>query len=246
MEHLKKPDRKKLKIEEDGKRRRKIIKILISTFLVVAVAAILIPVIAIFGTKSSSKGTSPTKSSAVSTTEKSSSKVQSTKTTFKSTKTASPKPTSRSTTIISKCFTPYPAANHSLHRWRCTNQNMVGSICSLSCTRTGYMSLKTESSCLPSGEWSSTWTECLPLNPCKMTQHNCSKSANCKDIAAGKFSCTCTAGYAGDGFHCGNDTDADGIPDYALLCSGRKSCKKDNCISIPNSGQEDADRDGIG
>ena len=88
--------------------------------------------------------------------------------------------------------------------------------------------------------------ECLPLNPCKMTQHNCSKSANCKDIAAGKFSCTCTAGYAGDGFHCGNDTDADGIPDYALLCSGRKSCKKDNCISIPNSGQEDADRDGIG
>jgi len=108
------------------------------------------------------------------------------------------------------------------------------------------MSLKTESSCLPSGEWSSTWTECLPLNPCKMTQHNCSKSANCKDIAAGKFSCTCTAGYAGDGFHCGNDTDADGIPDYALLCSGRKSCKKDNCISIPNSGQEDADRDGIG
>ena len=48
MEHLKKPDRKKLKIEEDGKRRRKIIKILISTFLVVAVAAILIPVIGSF------------------------------------------------------------------------------------------------------------------------------------------------------------------------------------------------------
>ena len=62
----------------------------------------------------------------------------------------------------------------------------------------------------------------------------------------GTFSCSCKTGYVGNGFYCGNDTDSDGIPDNALACSGRKGCKEDNCVYIPNSGQEDADNDGIG
>ena len=45
MEYLNDPDKKELKIEEDGKRRRRILKIFILTFVVVALAAILIPVI---------------------------------------------------------------------------------------------------------------------------------------------------------------------------------------------------------
>ena len=79
-----------------------------------------------------------------------------------------------------------------------------------------------------------------------MKGHNCSEFATCNNIEGGKFSCRCNTGYAGDGFYCGNDTDADGIPDYSLVCSAKKSCKKDNCVFIPNSGQEDADNDAIG
>ena len=41
------------------------------------------------------------------------------------------------------------------------------------------------------------------------------------------------------------DTDSDGIPDDELECQG-KDCAADNCVTIPNSGQEDLDNDGIG
>ena len=59
------------------------------------------------------------------------------------------------------------------------------------------------------------------------------------------YRCHCNLGYAGDGYHCGNDTDADGIPDATLKCNS-KTCKQDNCMYIPNSGQEDFDKDGTG
>ena len=55
----------------------------------------------------------------------------------------------------------------------------------------------------------------------------------------------CKIGFAGNGKVCGPDRDLDGWPDYALPCSDEK-CAKDNCIDTPNSGQEDADGDGIG
>lgn len=46
---------------------------------------------------------------------------------------------------------------------------------------------------------------------------------------------------------CAPDSDLDGWPDSSLNCSGNNvRCKADNCIFIPNSGQEDADNDGIG
>lgn len=55
----------------------------------------------------------------------------------------------------------------------------------------------------------------------------------------------CRAGWAGDGFTCGVDTDADSIPDTSILCSVRQ-CRADNCFVVPNAGQEDYDLDGIG
>uniref|UniRef100_A0A3P9KP83 Thrombospondin 4a n=1 Tax=Oryzias latipes TaxID=8090 RepID=A0A3P9KP83_ORYLA len=61
----------------------------------------------------------------------------------------------------------------------------------------------------------------------------------------GSISCVCGVGWAGNGYVCGQDTDIDAYPDNKLLCTDN-SCKKDNCLYIPNSGQEDADRDGMG
>ncbi|KAG7154451.1 Thrombospondin-3b-like [Homarus americanus] len=55
----------------------------------------------------------------------------------------------------------------------------------------------------------------------------------------------CGVGTAGDGIQCSKDSDLDGYPDKELTCREPK-CRQDNCPSTPNSGQEDADHDGIG
>lgn len=55
----------------------------------------------------------------------------------------------------------------------------------------------------------------------------------------------CHVGWAGNGHNCGPDTDSDGIPDRSLRCHDRR-CRADNCPTVPNSGQEDIDEDGIG
>lgn len=61
----------------------------------------------------------------------------------------------------------------------------------------------------------------------------------------GQYICKCVTGYAGNGEECGPDTDLDSWPDQQLRCSDLH-CRQDNCPFIPNSGQEDADGDGIG
>merc|ERR1712013_770396 len=57
--------------------------------------------------------------------------------------------------------------------------------------------------------------------------------------------CICNPGFAGNGFKCGNDSDSDGFPDEPLNCT-EISCRQDNCPLFPNSGQDDADDDGVG
>ncbi|XP_040276351.1 cartilage oligomeric matrix protein [Bufo bufo] len=73
----------------------------------------------------------------------------------------------------------------------------------------------------------------------------CHENADCVMKSDGSIACVCKVGWAGNGLICAKDTDIDGFPDEKLRCSDLR-CKKDNCVTVPNSGQEDADRDGIG
>ncbi|KAG7282818.1 hypothetical protein CRUP_012207 [Coryphaenoides rupestris] len=73
----------------------------------------------------------------------------------------------------------------------------------------------------------------------------CHASAECIVLRDGKIECQCGVGWAGNGYLCGPDTDIDSFPDDQLDCPER-NCAKDNCLTVPNSGQEDADRDGMG
>ena len=72
---------------------------------------------------------------------------------------------------------------------------------------------------------------CLPCDP------------NADQISCGV--CKCKQGFVGPGELCGADDDNDGWSDVELNCSDQ-SCTQDNCVGVPNSGQEDADNDNIG
>ncbi|XP_062398863.1 thrombospondin-4a [Sardina pilchardus] len=73
----------------------------------------------------------------------------------------------------------------------------------------------------------------------------CDENAECIVEADGSITCQCKIGWAGNGYSCGKDTDIDAYPDKVLPCQDA-NCRKDNCVFVPNSGQEDADRDGKG
>lgn len=73
----------------------------------------------------------------------------------------------------------------------------------------------------------------------------CDKNANCRHAGSNRYRCKCMVGFAGSGYFCGSDKDLDGWPDYDLGCPDAR-CRQDNCVHFPNSGQEDADRDGMG
>ncbi|KAL2092093.1 hypothetical protein ACEWY4_011891 [Coilia grayii] len=73
----------------------------------------------------------------------------------------------------------------------------------------------------------------------------CDENAECIVELDGSITCQCKIGWAGNGYSCAKDTDIDAYPDTGLPCRDA-NCRKDNCVFVPNSGQEDADRDGMG
>ncbi|KAK2581037.1 hypothetical protein KPH14_006084 [Odynerus spinipes] len=73
----------------------------------------------------------------------------------------------------------------------------------------------------------------------------CDPNAYCICVTFHEFACRCRTGWAGNGRECGLDMDSDGVPDKSLRCR-EHSCRADNCPTVPNSGQEDADGDNIG
>uniref|UniRef100_A0A8C7ZUM1 Si:ch211-43f4.1 n=1 Tax=Oryzias sinensis TaxID=183150 RepID=A0A8C7ZUM1_9TELE len=87
---------------------------------------------------------------------------------------------------------------------------------------------------------------CRPERMCGDGQPSpCHEKAECIVHRDGTLECRCGVGWAGNGYLCGPDTDIDGFPDEKISCP-ELNCNKDNCLTVPNSGQEDADRDGIG
>ncbi|XP_023860376.2 thrombospondin-4-like [Salvelinus sp. IW2-2015] len=87
---------------------------------------------------------------------------------------------------------------------------------------------------------------CKPERACGNGQPNpCHASGECIVQRDGKIECQCGVGWAGNGYFCTSDIDIDGFPDEKLECTER-NCAKDNCLTVPNSGQEDADKDGKG
>nr|XP_024660256.1 thrombospondin-4-B [Maylandia zebra] len=89
-------------------------------------------------------------------------------------------------------------------------------------------------------------TGCHGTRLCPNGQPNpCDINAECVVERDGSISCMCGVGWAGNGYVCGKDTDIDAYPDNKLRCRDN-NCIQDNCVFVPNSGQEDADRDGLG
>ncbi|TRY57436.1 hypothetical protein DNTS_031424, partial [Danionella cerebrum] len=86
---------------------------------------------------------------------------------------------------------------------------------------------------------------CKTERMCGNQPNPCHASATCTVHRDGQIECACGVGWAGNGYVCGTDTDIDGFPDEKLECVER-NCAKDNCLTVPNSGQEDADKDKIG
>lgn len=75
----------------------------------------------------------------------------------------------------------------------------------------------------------------------------CDGNADCMpQRGKSSYVCRCRVGWAGDGRRCGQDRDLDGWPDVSLPGCPHERCRADNCPGTPNSGQEDADRDGMG
>ena len=90
---------------------------------------------------------------------------------------------------------------------------------------------------------------CQPVGSSCSNNDTCSEHALCVEEIDPRLglitSCHCRHGYAGDGLVCGVDSDFDGFPDDHVACQN-DHCIKDNCRKIPNSGQEDTDKDQAG
>ncbi|XP_068593022.1 thrombospondin-2-like [Cebidichthys violaceus] len=174
------------------------------------------------------------------------------------------------------CFPGVECTSHSDGSWECgrcplgldgngthcedENECEVKSVCVTECVNTdpGFYCLPcpprykgTQPYGLGLQEAQNTRQVCEPYNPCKDNTHACHKYAECVYLGLASealYKCVCAVGFAGDGFLCAEDSDLDGWPNTRLTCKQNATyhCQKDNCPALPNSGQEDLDRDGQG
>ncbi|KAL4225039.1 hypothetical protein ACF0H5_015734 [Mactra antiquata] len=96
-----------------------------------------------------------------------------------------------------------------------------------------------------SGYMGTNKSGCYLDNFCISGAHNCIAEADCIYLGPAQYRCVCKPGYAGDGTHCGLDTDNDGHPDTGIPCTDW-GCRYDRCVNVPNSMQDDTDKDNIG
>ncbi|XP_062845237.1 thrombospondin-3b [Trichomycterus rosablanca] len=91
-------------------------------------------------------------------------------------------------------------------------------------------------------------TGCFLKKTCALLGYDpCDVNAHCVMELSSDIICVCNVGFAGNGNICGADSDLDGYPDEALPCMDNdRHCRQDNCVSTPNSGQDDTDGDGVG
>ncbi|XP_068438976.1 thrombospondin-2-like [Clinocottus analis] len=178
--------------------------------------------------------------------------------------------------LSNPCFPGVECTSHSDGSWECghcplgldgngthcedENECEVESVCVTECVNTdpGFYCLPCPpryKGSQPYGlglqEAQKTKQVCEPYNPCKDNTHTCHKYAECVYLGLASevlFKCVCAVGFAGDGFLCGEDSDLDGWPNVRLTCKHNATyhCHKDNCPTLPNSGQEDLDKDGKG
>ncbi|XP_072312538.1 thrombospondin-2-like [Eucyclogobius newberryi] len=174
------------------------------------------------------------------------------------------------------CFPGVSCTSHSDGSWECgpcppglrgngthcedENECEVGRVCVTECVNTdpGFYCLPcppryrgTQPFGLGLQEAQTNKQVCEPHNPCKDGTHSCHRLAECFYLGLASellFKCVCAVGFAGDGFLCGEDSDLDGWPNQQLACKRNATyhCETDNCPTIPNSGQEDWDKDGLG
>ncbi|KAJ8049747.1 Thrombospondin-4 [Holothuria leucospilota] len=97
----------------------------------------------------------------------------------------------------------------------------------------------------PEGYLGNGVTGCIASNYCELGSNNCHQNATCIYTGAGTFACQCNHFFAGNGQFCEEDPDLDGIPEISVSCLDPE-CFADNCVDVPNSGQEDNDNDQLG
>ncbi|KAH8403240.1 hypothetical protein KR222_008894 [Zaprionus bogoriensis] len=95
------------------------------------------------------------------------------------------------------------------------------------------------------GYLNNDYFSCLPSPYLCPDGSVCGVNGECMPLDGSHYKCRCSVGYAGNGKVCGRDRDLDGWPDESLNCV-EEHCRRDNCPDLPNSGQGDADLDGIG
>lgn len=153
---------------------------------------------------------------------------------------------SHSTCLAVDCG-DFPVSNNPLIRTVCNGTRHYSS-CTVTCPRGYSLSIPGRRVCLGNGTWSTNSTLCIESDYCILQKDDCNRTLGiCQSLGVQVYECLCKSGYGGNGKHCGVDSDQDGIPDSNLPCNSSDNvCRADNCRHVPNSGQEDADSDGVG